>query len=388
MYSVKINVVGCDEHILPPAAHALLHRWAVVDADYPNVIAVQKAVLMKEGETRLFVVYVSSVDDVSELKRLNVTYPRYLILALVDAINDPSLVMKCMRAGALQVVHFPVLPEDLQEALDCIAAKHQGLSTVAKLFTVTGATGGCGGTTVAINLAYELARRTKSQCVLMELALHKGVLANILGIAPRYTTSDLITDIRRVDSYVLQGALTEIADDLSVLVGPFETIQTENADPENTMQLVHLTRHLASWVVLDVPSTYDDLFFRCLMAADQNVLVTDQTVAGIRGVQMLCASLGDRHPLVVINNYDPHDGLTVDRIKGFVKGCEILTIAAHPSVGASMNNGQPLRLHSPRSPVLADIDAVLRNLEPDATDSSSDKKESMLMRLGHALNLS
>ena len=148
--------------------------------------------------------------------------------------------MKSMRAGALQVVHAPVMADDLQEALDCIAAKHDGLRKLAHLVTVTGTVGGCGGTAVAINLAYELARLTKARCILMELALCKGVVANHLAISPRYTTTDLVADIRRIDSFILQGALTEVAENFCVLAGPYESIKTDTGDLASALQLVQL----------------------------------------------------------------------------------------------------------------------------------------------------
>jgi pilus assembly protein CpaE len=390
MYSLKINLIGCDEITVPPAAREILKRWAVIDVDYPTVIAIQKNVFMKEGETRLLVIYISSTGDVAELKRLNDFYPRYPILAVVDATSDPTLVMKCMRAGALQVVHPPVAPDDLQEALNCIAAKHEGLSTLAKLVTVASSLGGCGGTTVAINLAYELSRLVNARCILMELSMRKGVLANHLNISPRYTTTDLVTDIHRVDSQILQGALTEVAENFSVLAGPYQTIQTESVDLESTMQLVNLVRHMAAWLILDVPSTYDDLFFRSLLTSDRIVLVADQTVAAIRGVQMVCDSLGQRHPLVVINRYNPKStGLSVDRIQEFLPACTICTLANDRAVVDSMNSGKPLRLHTHSSPVLADMDILLQKLDTGVQKNvNGGRNGSLLSRLSHAFSLS
>jgi pilus assembly protein CpaE len=385
MYGVTVNLIGCNEQIMPAAARAILHRWAVVDVDYPTVTAVQKNVLEKKDETRLLIIHISSTDDVLELKRLNGIFPRYPILAVVDATSDPALVMKSMRAGALQVVHPPVLADDLQEALDCIAAKHEGLRKLAHLVTVTGAVGGCGGTAVAINLSHELARLTKARCVLMELALRKGVLANHLAISPQYTTSGLVKDIRRVDSFILQAALTEVAENFCVLAGPYATIQTENHDLESTMQLIQLTRHLATWVVLDVPSAYDDLFFRTLTAADRIVLVAEQSVAAIRSVQMVCDSLGKRRPIVVFNRYNPKtSGLSVERIQEFLPNCDICTVANDPAVAASMNSGQPLGLYSRRSTVLDDLHSLIRKLGPD-TALDENKKTTIMSRLGHAL---
>jgi pilus assembly protein CpaE len=387
MYSLKINLIGCDEQVMPTAARDTLRRWAIMDADYPNVTAILKNVLMKEGETRLFIVFVDSAGAVADLKRLNAMYPRYPILAVVDGTNDPTLVVKSMRAGALQVISPPVASDDLNEALDCVAAKHEGMAMLAKVVTVTCSVGGCGGTTVAINLAYELSRLVHARCILMELSLRRGVLANHLGISPRYTTTDLVTDMHRMDTFILQAALTEVAENFSVLAGPYKTIQTKTANLEHTMQLVQLTRHLASWLILDVPGSYDDLFFQSLMAADRIVLVADQTVAAIRGVQLVCETLGPRRPLVVINRYNrKNEGLSKERIQGFLPSCDLCTLAKDWAVVESMNSGQPLRLYAPSSPVLADLDALLKMIIPDA--EMNGKHESILTRLGRALSFS
>jgi pilus assembly protein CpaE len=390
MYSIRVNLIGCDDRILPGPARDTLEHWAIIEGSFPNVLAVQKNVLETEGDMRMFVMHVASAEDVAELKRLNTSFPRYPILAIVDATADQTLVLKSMRAGALQVVHPPVCPHDLQEALDCISTKFDDLSTLAQVITVTGSVGGCGTTAMAINLAHELAAQTKQRCILMELALRKGSLANNLDITPRYTTTDLISEIHRVDSRILQGALTEVTENLFALVGPYETIQTDCGNVDAAMQLVQLARHLASWLVLDVPSTYDDAFFRSLQVADKIVLVTDQTVAGLRGAQMICDSLENRRPVVVVNRYNAKTGgLSEDRIRRFLPDCELAMIGRDPAVVESQNCGQPLRVHSKRSPVLDDIEALVRKLTPDATAAKGETaNQSIFNRLGRALSLS
>lgn len=388
MFSLRINMIGCDEQIVPAAARKYLQRWAVIDDDFPSVAAIQNSVLMKEGETRLLIMYVSGARDLPELKRLNSTYPRYAILAVLDAGSESSLMMQCMRAGALQVLQAPVRTEDLQEALDCISAKHEGLSTLAKVVAVTGALGGCGGTTVSVNLGYELAQLSQVQCILMELSMRMGKLANYLDITPEYTTPDLVADINRVDSYILQAALTEVSEHLSALVGPYNTIQSERVDLENTMKLILLVRHLSAWLVLDVPCTYDELYFRSLLLADQIVIVADQSVAAIRSVQLICDSLAQRRPIVAINRYNPEmTGLPLERIKEFLPNCDVCKLASDQAVAESTNNGKPVRLQQPNSRFLTDIDALIRKL---VLGSPEEKKESesIFRRLGRVLSLS
>ena len=122
------------------------------------------------------------------------------------------------------------------------------------------------------------------------------------------------------------------------------------------------------------------------MAADQIVLVAEQSVAAIRGVQMVCSSLKQRRPIVVINRYNPKTGgLSVDRIQDFLPGCDICTVADDPAVTGSMNSGQPLAVYSRRSPVLTDLDALIAKMEPDAAQAGQ-KKPTIIGRLGQALS--
>jgi pilus assembly protein CpaE len=390
MFSLKINLIGCDEEKVPLAARERLQRWAVMDEDLASMKDFQSKVLQKEGETRLLVVSVGNAHDVAALKRLNTSYPCYPILAVVDSTEDSSLVTKCLRAGAMQVVHPPVDGNDLQEALDCIASKHAGLGTLAKQIAVVGASGGCGCTTVAINLSYELARVTKQRCILMEMALRKGTVANYLDVTPRYTVTDLICDLGRVDSFILQGALTEVAENFSVLVGPYDAIQADPIDLEDTMQFVGMVRHFAPWLVLDIPTAYDELFFRSLNGADQIVIVAEQTVAAIRGVQIICESLKTSRPIVVINRYSgKRNSLSLTKIQQFLPNCDICTLAYDDSVIAATNAGKPLRVQSPKSPILADLGTLVQKLEtkPNAT-GDSEKSQSILGRISRALSLS
>jgi pilus assembly protein CpaE len=389
MYSLKINLIGCDEEKVPFAARERLQRWAVMDADFASMKDFQSKVLQREGETRLLVVFVGDADDVAALKQLNTSYPRYPILAVVDATEDSSLVTKCLRAGALQVVHPPVDDNDLQEALDCIASKHTGMATLAKQIAVVGASGGCGCTTVAINLAYELARATKERCILMEMALRKGTVANYLDVTPRYTVTDLICDIRRIDSFILQGALTEVAENFSVLVGPYDAIQADPIDLEDTLRFVGMVRHFVSCLVLDIPTTYDELFFRSLNSAERIVIVAEQTVSAIRGVQIICESLKDRRPNVVINRYSgKRSSLSLAKIQQFLPNCDVCTLPCDDAAIDATNAGKPLRMQSPKSPLLADLGTLIQKLETKPETNASEKSQSILSRISRVLSLS
>ncbi len=116
----------------------------------------------------------------------------------------------------MQVVLLPFQRSDFGAALDCIAVQFGMAPARAQTIAIAGASGGCGATTLAINLAYEIACAKKLKCILMELSLRMGALASYLDLQPRFTTSDLLFD-KSVDSAAVKQSLTVINDELSVL---------------------------------------------------------------------------------------------------------------------------------------------------------------------------
>lgn len=241
-----------------------------------------------------------------------------------------------------------------------------------------------------MNLAYDIAILRKVRCILIELALRKGDLAHYLDIAPRYTTTSLANEMHRVDSVVLQGALTEVADNLSVLVGPYEAIEHDGVNNTNVSQLIQLVRHMADVLVLDVPSTFDDLFFNTLTTADCVVLVTEQTVSSLRGAQLIVDALGQRHPFIVLNRYNPElRGMTIDRIAGFFEHCTLQDVASEADVIDSCIRERRLRTHNHNSPALDGIHSLVERLvQTSSTKTTETSKTTFLGRLSRVLSQS
>jgi pilus assembly protein CpaE len=238
-----------------------------------------------------------------------------------------------------------------------------------------------------VNLAYELALAKQMKCILMELSLRMGVLASQLDIQPRYTMSDLLLN-KDVDSGTVNQALTLIEENFWVLPGPYQSIEPGAIKPQEVLRLIDLASRLAEVVVLDVPCTFDDLYFKSLTAADSVVLVTQQKVASIRGAQLVCAALPDLPMHVVVNRYDRKlPGLTADNLRTLLKCPELSTIADDRAVSVAGDQGKLLRKQAPRSRALADIVALMESLAPEDHHSEQRAADSSILgRLGRAFS--
>src|SRR5262249_11093543 len=136
----------------------------------------------------LYIAHVETVRDLPNLKRLAGLVVGQPIVALLGFGSDISDPIQAQRAGASQVALVPIQSDDFRQALESIATLYGLVPTTNKVISVAGVTGGCGTTTIAINLAYELAHVHPFRVVLAELSLQMGKLAISLNVEPRYTT--------------------------------------------------------------------------------------------------------------------------------------------------------------------------------------------------------
>jgi pilus assembly protein CpaE len=393
MFRLKAYLLGCNStaEFTEQIRAEVKQRWSRVEGEYATLSAMRRDVLFCESDPVLVIASLHTIKELIELRAFCGTSAKHAILAVLDATADPGMLLEAMRAGATQIVQLPLDANDLSEALDCIGAAMKGDSQPSMTIAVGGATGGCGATTIAVNLADTIANVRLYHCILVELAMRLGTLATQLNVQPVHTIGDVAHDLNRLDDDLVQRSLTKVTEYLSILPGPHDLIATDLPDSRAVAHLLEILRHLAEVLVIDVPPSFDETYFNALTSADHAVLVVDQTVASIRGAQLVIQHLNSPiKPLVVVNRYDPKaKGLTAERIAEFLKPCEVTTVPSDDSVALASNCGSLLRVHDARSPALAAIAQLVQTFLPDPSyPDTSSHEPSMWGRLTNALSLS
>jgi pilus assembly protein CpaE len=308
-------------------------------------------------------------------------------MALVDGDSTPDLVFAVNRAGAAQVLPLPLRADDLQAALHSLRLRHAPQQPVAarRVVAVSGVTGGCGATTIAINLAYEIAHQFDLSCILTELT-SLGMIATCLDVEARRTTHDLLCDINSVDAQNVQKTLCRITDNFHILPAPSHGAETLSASPADVMRLIDLLKQLADVVVLDLPVNQSE-YFGAFDATDQIILVAEQAVPSLRALGCARERLGMVEHLrqtLLINRYDPNkEGFAVTHLQRLLQTPQLVTIANdYSAVSASLNEGRPLRQQAPGSRALADINKLAQMLMSPAqlTTEQPERKRGRLKR--------
>ena len=408
MYPLNVILIAHDESKLPEIRRELLNHGAVIENEFPNVNSLADFESGQQGQSKLFLMLVNEASDLGQLRSLRSKVNGQPILAVVasrypemnrptvkrtEALNfggdDSSssimypfergkgynpeqpaadLFVAAMRAGAHQVVSLPLDVEDFSQALECLSIQF-AVSTQSNLIAVTNAVEGCGATSLAVNLAYELGNLTEQRCILTEARLNLGTLAPYLNLKPEFTLHDVV-DSANVDLFTVKKTLTAVGQHLDVACGPYQELTwTTGASRENAeaklLQSIECMKRLSQWVVVDVPPTFDAPFFQMMGKSHTALIVVDQSILAFHHLQRLRAALALQNSkipvVVVVNKFDPQNKeFSLKRMRELLIGTDVQTIVYDPHIPVAMNYGQPLRLYSPKSPAVHDLNHLAR----------------------------
>jgi pilus assembly protein CpaE len=239
------------------------------------------------------------------IEQLKVEQPELNIFALGKKIN-PELILKAVRLG---VRDFYALPEDrevVERTIRSICKEQENGAKRGRVISVFSLLGGCGATTLATNLAGYLARSPKQRSILFDLDLYKGDVSYFLNLEANFTITDFIQNISRVDGELLDSSLAKHASGLSVLGTPRSYEGAEEVTGEHVTRAIQSLRHHFDFIVVDCLKAIDDIFLATMDSADIILLVTLQTVPGLKNTKRcleLLEQLGyDRAKIKVVLN--------------------------------------------------------------------------------------
>ncbi|MBY6162980.1 AAA family ATPase [Mameliella alba] len=196
------------------------------------------------------------------------------VILIAEDVTPASL-HQLLRDGADEFVPYPLPEGELAGALERIrrptpsapAVEAPGTSPEGVklsgggdgvLIAVHGLAGGVGTTTVAVNLAYELATSGKEKnpkVCLIDLGLQFGSVATYLDLPRREAVYETLSDIEAMDGDSFGQALVSFEDKLQVFTAPSDILPLDIIGPAEVKRLLDITRDHFDYVIVDMPST-------------------------------------------------------------------------------------------------------------------------------------
>lgn len=236
--------------------------------------------------------------------------------------NDPDLILSCLRQGAAEFLYPPFNVEPFQAALDRLARRSQaalaGARSGGEVFCLMRGKSGCGSTTLACNLAFQVFALDFPKVLLADLDPLTGTIAFLLKLNSNYSFVHALANASRMDEPLWRGLVTS-SKGVDVLLSP-ETPGDLVYEAEDLIAMVSYWRQIYQFVILDIPGPHDQWGLSLARLCDELLLVTTNELPAVHATQNSLACLEhngvSRSKIkLVVNRYNTDIGLSSEAIE-------------------------------------------------------------------------
>lgn len=242
---------------------------------------------------------------------------------IITSVNySTNTIIKALRLGAKEFLPKPVLREDLVRVLSMLASiSPENEVSQSKIITVYSNKGGIGKTTIAVNLAAELAKVTKDKVALVDLNLQLGDISTFLNLNPPFDVNYVIRRLIDKEENILIKGFEKYKDlSLYVLSDPSYIEQSESITTQQITTLFSALKKVFPYIVVDMSSSIDSISLKILDSSDWIMFTTIVNIPAIRNAQR-CLNLfrSRKYPSnkvkIVINRYMENDEIKIEDIE-------------------------------------------------------------------------
>lgn len=244
------------------------------------------------------------------------------IIALSD---NPSvnLIVEVMRSGAREFLPLPLIKNEFSDSMSKILSENSQVNknSRCKIISVFSNKGGIGKTSLATNLALELAKVTKENIALIDLNFQTGDITTFLDLKPSFNISYMLENIDKINETFLLSTLERYKrTSLYVLADPPYFKQADDIKPAQITKLFNTLKDTFSYIIVDVEASFEGKNIAALDNSDVILLVTVANLPALRNTQR-CLELFDKlgydrdKTKIVVNRYMDNDEIKEDDVK-------------------------------------------------------------------------
>ena len=296
---------------------------------------------------------------------------------LIGAHLPTGLVRALLKLDRSDVLEAPVTVEELKRvALAVLAERQPALAAPvhsSRCWSVTGAVGGCGATTIAIELAATLAKRATQpgSVALVDLNLADGASSAYLGSRANMRLVEVSAEPDRIDAAVLDAFSVRTDAGFDLLASPRDPLAFTRISPAAVCRVLEIACHAYDWVIVDLPRQRQPWTFDVLSGSDEILVVSELTVPALLSARALAGEIeteltDHRRPRVILNRMSSRAfGPAPSRVeaeKALERKVDGAVTSDWEAAACSVNLGGPICQHRPRSKIVKDIAGLVDKL--------------------------
>jgi pilus assembly protein CpaE len=203
-----------------------------------------------------------------------------------------------MRSGAKHFLEKKTLASELSKELKMLVHddRKRAKDSNSLVIPIFSGGGGCGATTVALNLASELRLLSDKQILAIDLDASYGAVSSYLAIKSQYGIADVLAPKNDViDADLIRSSAYAYTDNFHVLTSPANSMSSRAKALrfENVSRAVEACRQVYGYTVLDAPRLPRTVAIELAKISDIIVVVFQLTVKDVNTTRSIVSSLID-----------------------------------------------------------------------------------------------
>lgn len=280
-----------------------------------------------------------------------------------------------VRTGAVDLVQLPAddeaLKDSLNRVLDIVGRKAVpspappaepaggSRGEPGRVFTMSSATGGCGKTFLATNLAFLLSHYSGKRACIVDLDLQFGEVSTALRLRPRFTISDALqredADEADLQAHIEEYMVTHESG-IAVLAAPKDPAEADRIDPMDVGKVIRAARARFDYVVVDTPSALNEIVLAAFDLSDTLFTMATLDLPSVRNMGVFLSALerlkipSDNIKLL-LNKAETDVGIDVAQVTRLFPQGFAAVLPYSKEVSRSINLGVPVLASSPNAPI-------------------------------------
>jgi pilus assembly protein CpaE len=297
---------------------------------------------------------------------------------LAGAHLPTALVRALMKLPRSDVIEAPFTADDIARAAASLIAEPLAAAAPvnAHCWSVVGSVGGCGATTIAVELATALARRGADKRVaLVDLHLADGSTAAYLGASATMMLAEASAAPERIDAAMLGAFAMRVGEGIDLLAAPRDPKAFARVSQTAVCRMLEVACQVYDWIVIDLPRHHQPWTLDVLAGSDEVLVVSELTVPALLSARALASEIQmelpeAEPPRIILNRlasrvFGPAPSLA-EAEKALQRKADGGVTSDWEAAAASVNLGGSISHHRPRSKIVRDIAVLVDRLATPA----------------------
>lgn len=306
--------------------------------------------------------------------------------------SEQEYFRRAMKAGAKDFLVKPFSTNDLVDTIQNVFNRWikdrpelMQEDQKADIVTFFSTKGGVGRTTLAVNLAVNLASRGK-QVLLVDASLQFGDVAITLNQPVKRSISNLI-EAEEITIGEIEKNLVKHESGLDLLLAPKEPAMAEAIKSDHLISIIEHARHSYHYIVFDLPPSITEKELTILDKSDLVLLVATLEISSLKNTKLCLKTFSDINfdmakIKLILNKEIPNVGIGKADLEAGLSIPVYATVPMESEIAQrSLNHGEAFVAKAPNSAIAKSIIGMADRILGPKDGAAADTGKSAILKI-------